>query len=140
MLGGEYRHSLDAKNRIFVPAKFREELGSPLVVSIALRDKCLKIYSAEGWEKYTSAIDDKERKLSEVALRFLNSTMTQAVPDKQGRIILTSELLSYANIKNNVVVVGCGRYAEIWSDEIYDEVKKKLDVAALIAELERFGL
>ena len=61
MLGGEYRHALDQKNRIFTPAKLREELGSSFVVSKALRDKCLKVYSNQD----TVALYANGKKLAE---------------------------------------------------------------------------
>ena len=53
MLTGEFRHSLDAKNRIFMPAKLREELGETCMIARAIREKCLKVYSLEGWAAYT---------------------------------------------------------------------------------------
>ena len=52
MLGGEFRHNLDPKNRIFIPSKLREELGSSFVIAKSLREKCLVAYSLEEWDKY----------------------------------------------------------------------------------------
>ena len=140
MLGGEYRHALDQKNRIFTPAKLREELGSSFVVSKALRDKCLKVYSNQGWEAYLEPISAQNRKLQDVVKRLLNATSLQASPDAQGRIVLTQELVDYAEIKKNAVVVGCGDYAEIWSEENYEKMKSETDMAEILRQLEALGL
>ncbi len=140
MLGGEYRHGLDAKNRIFVPAKLRDELGSTFVVAKDIRENCLKVYSLEGWEEYIAPIKAQNRKLSEKIMRFLHASLLQATPDTQGRIVMTAELLSYANIDRNLVFVGCGHYAEIWAEETYSVKKEEIDQAAMVAEMEELGL
>lgn len=140
MLGGEYQHNLDAKNRIFIPAKLREELGSTFVVAKSIREKCLKVYSLSGWEAYIAPIRAQQRKLSEKAMRFLHSSLAQVSPDSQGRIVLPPELLEYAEIDRAVTVVGCGDYAEIWSEASYNKAKEDEDLDAIIAGLEEFGL
>lgn len=140
MLGGEYRHALDSKNRIFTPAKLREELGLSFVVVKSIREKCLKIFSLEGWQAYTAPIREQNRKLQEQVLRFLNSTSAQVTPDAQGRIVLPPELVGYAEIERNVVVVGCGDYAEIWSEDQYEKMKAEMDMSAIIGQLESLGL
>ena len=65
MLGGEYRHTLDPKNRIFTPAKLRDELGSTFCVAKSLRDKCLKVFSLAGWEAYLAPLREQNRKLQD---------------------------------------------------------------------------
>lgn len=140
MLGGEYRHSIDPKNRIFIPTKLREELGQPLVVAKDIREKCLKIYSREGWESYIAPLLDQNRKLSEKIMRYLHASLLQATPDTQGRIVLIPELIEYAEIQKNIVVVGCGHYAEIWAEESYDALKNAVDREEMVAELEALGL
>lgn len=140
MLGGEYRHNLDAKNRIFIPAKLREELGTPFVVAKDLRSQCLKIYSQEEWDKYMEPILQQERKLQEKVLRFLSSTMENVIPDSQGRIVLPKELVKYADIERDVVIVGCYKYAEIWSESAYNRMKEQEDLSDMISKLESLGL
>ena len=140
MFTGEYEHSVDSKNRIFVPAKFREELGDTFIVSRDLRGTRLKIFSLKGWEDYIAPILDQERKVSEKAMRYLHRNAIQVSPDSQGRIILTRELLAFAEIEKNAVIVGCSTYAEIWSSENW---KAELEVESaedIRLELERFGL
>ncbi len=140
MFTGEYEHSVDSKNRIFVPAKFREELGESFIVSRDMRGARLKIYSLEGWEDYIAPIMEQERRVSEKALRYLHRNAVQVSPDSQGRIVLTRELLSYAEIEKNAVVVGCSTYAEIWSAENWAAELEGESADDIRAELERFGL
>ena len=140
MLGGEYRHSLDPKNRIFIPAKLRDELGETFIVAKDIREKCLKAYSLAGWEDYIAPLRAQNRKLSEKIMRFLHASLVQVVPDKQGRIVLPQELIDHAGIEHNVVVVGCCDYAEIWAEGQYDALKAEEDLSAMIAELESLGL
>ncbi|MBQ7346498.1 MAG: division/cell wall cluster transcriptional repressor MraZ [Clostridia bacterium] len=140
MLGGEYRHNLDPKNRIFIPAKLREELGTTFVVAKDIREKCLKVYSLEGWETYITPLREQKRKLSEKILRFLHASLAQVTPDSQGRIVLPQELVQHAEIDKNVVIVGCCDYAEIWSESIYEAMKEEEDISEILAELEELGL
>ena len=140
MLGGEYRHSLDPKNRIFIPAKLREELGECFVVAKDIREKCLKIYSLDGWDAYIAPIRKMERKHSEKILRFLHSSLAQVTPDSQGRIVLPPDLVAHAAILRGVVIVGCCDYAEIWAEDAYDKLKSEEDISDMIAELESLGL
>lgn len=140
MLGGEYRHGLDAKNRVFIPAKLREELGQTFIVAKDLREKCLKVYSQAEWDRYLAPIKNQERRLAERVLRFLSASMTQVTPDSQGRILLPKDLVQYAEIARDVVVVGCYDYAEIWAEESYNKLKENEDVEEMIRELESFGL
>ena len=140
MLGGEYRHGLDPKNRVFIPAKLREELGETFIVVKDLREKCLKIYSQAEWDKYIAPIKNQERRLVERVLRFLNSSMVQVTPDSQGRIVLPRDLVQYADIERDVVIVGCYDYAELWAEASYEKLKAEEDVDEMIRELESFGL
>ena len=140
MFTGEYEHSVDSKNRIFVPAKFRDELGDSFIVSRDMRGARLKIFSLAGWEAYIAPIKEQERKVSEKALRYLHRNAIQVSPDSQGRIVLTRELLSYAEIEKNAVIVGCSDYAEIWSAENWRAEIDGESAENIRAELERFGL
>lgn len=140
MFGGEYRHNKDNKNRVFMPAKLREELGETFVIAKDIREKCLKVYSLDGWEEYIAPLKAQNRKLSEKILRFLHASLAQVTPDSQGRVVLPQELVEYANIDRSIVVVGCGAYAEIWAEDVYDETKEQINVGELIAELEELGL
>ncbi len=140
MFGGEYRHTLDTKNRIFIPAKLREELGATFVVAKDIREKCLKVYSLEGWEAYIAPLREQKRKLSEKIIRFLHSSLVQVTPDSQGRIVLPPDLVAHAEMIRDAVIVGCCDYAEIWAEEKYAALKADEDLDAMLAELEELGL
>ena len=140
MFTGEYAHSVDSKNRIFVPARFREELGETFIVARDIRGERLKVFSLEGWQEYIAPIMSQERKLSEKAIRYLHRNALQVSPDAQGRILLTKELLAYAGIAKEAVVVGCSSYVEIWSAENYAREIEDEDIENIRRELEMFGL
>ena len=84
MLSGEFKHNLDPKNRLFIPAKHREELGESFIVAKSIRENCLKVYSLEEWENYIAPIKQMARKDSESILRALNRNASQVTPDSQG--------------------------------------------------------
>ena len=106
MLSGEFRHSVDPKNRLFIPAKHRDELGETFMVVRSLRENCLKVYSMGEWEKYIEPIMKLDRKDSELILRSLHRNASQVTPDSQGRIVLPASLLEHAQIQKDAVVVG----------------------------------
>ena len=140
VLGGEYKHNLDTKNRIFIPSKLRDELGDSFIVAKDIRETCLKVYSLEGWEEYIKPLREQKRSLSEKIIRHLHASLAQVTPDGQGRIVLPPELIAHAQIEKNVIVVGCCDYAEIWSEQVYESMKQKEDMTQILAELEALGL
>lgn len=140
MLSGEYRHNLDPKNRIFIPAKHRDELGESFVVAKSIRERCLRVYSTEEWKEYIRPITSLEGKDRDRIIRALSRNAAQVTPDSQGRIVLTPDLISYAQIVKGAVVVGCGGYAEIWSDESYAAMVEDEDLGSMKELLESFGL
>ncbi|MBR2381967.1 MAG: division/cell wall cluster transcriptional repressor MraZ [Clostridia bacterium] len=140
MLSNNFKHNVDSKNRLFVPAKYREELGETFVVSQSIRGNYLKIYSHAEWEKYIAPIKLLPRKTSEEALRFLIGNSIEVSPDGQGRIILPNSMLQFASITKGTVIIGCGDYAEIWAEESYDNNQAEQDMEALRSALEDCGL
>ena len=140
MLSGEFKHTLDPKKRLFIPAKHREELGESFMISRSMRENCLKVYSMEEWEKYIEPILKMARKDSEKITRSLHRNAVQVSPDAQGRIILPQALIEHAGIVKGAVVVGCGAYAEIWSEEEYARTLELEDLDEIRSILESFGL
>lgn len=137
---GEYNHGLDAKKRLFIPAKFREELGETFVIAKTFRDECLRICSLEEWEKYIEPIRAMERKKSEAILRKLHRQSSQVTPDAQGRVVLSADLVRLANIEKNTVIIGCGHYAEIWSEAAYNAMISEENDEEMLNDLESVGL
>ena len=140
MLSGEFRHILDTKNRLFIPAKHREELGESFMIVRSIRENCLQVYSMEEWERYIEPIKRMDRKDSERILRTLHRNAVNVSADTQGRVILSPSLVEHAQITKGAVVVGCGTYAEIWSEEIYEKALEEENLEDIKSVLESFGL
>ncbi|MBQ3134140.1 MAG: division/cell wall cluster transcriptional repressor MraZ [Clostridia bacterium] len=134
---GKHRHNVDTKGRMFVPAKFRAELGEAFVAA-AVMDHCICLYSAEEWGARMAKLSDqpmteKVRKLS----RLLGSRSDEVSIDAQGRINLNKELLAYAGIEKEVLVIGAGTRAEIWNPTMYEQAMAEIDddeIEAALAE------
>lgn len=120
MLMGKFTHNLDAKNRLFIPSKHREQLGETFVITRNI-DKCLSVFSMEEWEKYTDKLEQLPSTQAREIARFIYSNAAEAQPDGQGRVLIPADLLAYAGIQKSAVIVGCGHRAEIWAEEIWTE-------------------
>lgn len=122
MLMGEYHHSLDDKGRLIIPSKFREELGEKFIVTRGI-ENCLFVYSEENWTKIVDKLEclPFTKKDARAFTRFFLSGATIAEFDKQGRINITSPLISYANIHKECVIIGTGDRLEIWSEESWND-------------------
>lgn len=122
MLIGEYHHSIDDKGRLIIPSKFREELGNKFIITRGI-ENCLFVYSLESWEKIVNKLETLPftKKDARAFIRFFLSGASEAEFDKQGRINITSPLISYANITKECVVIGTGDRLEIWSEESWND-------------------
>lgn len=120
MLTGKYSHSLDAKNRLVIPSRLKEQLGETITI-LRGSDQCLTLYSAEEWENYARQISELPKTQVRALTRYLYSNSIEVQPDAQGRVMLLLEMLQYAGITRNVITVGCGKYAEIWSEEVWHQ-------------------
>lgn len=139
MLSNEYRHAVDAKNRLFIPAKHREKLGDSFMVIRSVSEKCLNVYSLSEWSKFEDKLKTLPASQTRDLIRFIYRNAIEAVPDSQGRILLTQGLKDYAMIDKNTVIVGCGTYAEIWSEDKYDEKVEQENPSAYNELLMNFG-
>ncbi len=122
MFIGEYHHSIDDKGRLIIPSKFREELGNKFIITRGI-ENCLFVYSLESWEKIVNKLETLPftKKDARAFIRFFLSGASEAEFDKQGRINITSPLISYANITKECVVIGTGDRLEIWSEESWND-------------------
>lgn len=136
MFIGEARHSIDEKGRLILPAKFRDDLGSSFIITRGI-DKCLFVYTNKEWERITNKLQSLSftKKDARNFMRFFLSGATMAGFDKQGRVNITSGLISYAEIKKDCVIVGVGNRLEIWDSESWDTFyKENEDKLSEIAE------
>ena len=127
LLLGNFQHSLDDKNRIRLPAKYREKLGNDYILMPGI-DGCIFLYSADAEDKFLKAVDEMEFDSDMSDIIDLISEMSATVEaDSQGRFMLTDDLLKYANIDKDVRIVGSFKRIEIWSEEIYIKRHEKKD-------------
>lgn len=137
MAGKNYSHQLDAKNRMRIPAKLREELGEGYFITVGTGN-CLYVYTREQMSevkeslKKVSAYRDKQLK----AARFILYNTWEAEEDKQGRILLPENLRKYANITKNVMVFKGPTCIEIWSEENWNEYFNDVNFEDLADALE----
>lgn len=135
---GEYQHSLDAKGRLFIPAKLREELGDCFVVTKGL-DGCLFVYAQEEWEQLEEKINHLPMSKSRDLQRFFLSSAADVNPDKQGRILLPNTLRRYAKLEKDVTIIGVSRRAEIWSTQVWEEYNENITAADVEQAMEELG-
>lgn len=126
MLIGEYRHNIDDKGRIIIPAKFREEIGMKFVVTRGL-DGCLFVYSMDNWNKIVSKLQTLPftKKDARTFMRFFLSGATVCEFDKQGRINLSNSLILYAGIQKECTIIGVNDRLEIWASEKLDAIMEE---------------
>ena len=122
MSGKNYSHQLDAKNRMRIPAKLREELGSNYSITVGTGG-CLYVYTEEQMQEVKATLKNlnsfREKQLK--AARFVLYNTWRAEEDKQGRILLPENLRKYAKIEKNVIVFQGPNCIEIWSEEVWNE-------------------
>ena len=105
---GTFMHSLDPKNRVFVPAKLRTELGESFYITRKLTKQALAVYPAAEWEKLEKRLNElPDSEVGDIKI-FLFSHSVAAVPDSQGRVLLPPDLTEYAGITKELAIVGVG--------------------------------
>ena len=128
MFTGEYRHSVDDKGRLAVPAKFRAQLGAGAVVSRWL-DACLAIHTQDGWNDLSAKVaalpitDPNARRFS----RLIFAGAAEVELDRQGRILLPAYLREHIDLGGDAVVVGSRDHAEIWVPATWATYAQGLD-------------
>ncbi len=136
MFMGEYQHNIDTKGRIIVPAKYREHVEDVFVITRGL-DQCLFGYPMEEWRR----LEEKVRSLpvtkkdARAFARFFFSGAVECEIDKQGRINLPKNLLNYAKIEKECMILGVSSRIEIWGQSVWDDyLDQSEDSFAEIAE------
>lgn len=130
MFYGEYEHSLDQKDRVIIPAKFREifkeNYAEKFYITRGL-DRCLFVFTEEEWKAQEKRFRDMPftREESRKFNRLYFSGAAEVICDKQGRILIPGYLKDYADIKVDVVIIGVSDRIEIWSREKWSEFFKQ---------------
>lgn len=140
MSGKNYSHQLDAKNRMRIPAKLREELGENYSITVGTGG-CLYVYTEAQMKEVratltnVSAYRDKQLK----AARFVLYNTWDAEEDKQGRILLPENLRKWAKIQKNVIVFKGPNCIEIWSEEVWNDYFNDVNFDELADALEQLN-
>ena len=136
---GQYTHSIDAKGRLFIPAKLREELGGTFHVMVG-QDGCLSVYSDDSWNAILDRL--KTMSFSKVkALRAMFALAADCEPDAQGRILLPQKLRQLAQLDKDVVIIGMFDRVEIWNAQRWAAIEEAaLSDGSLEAAMEELGL
>ena len=142
MFVGEYKHTIDNKNRVTIPSKYREGLGDVFMLTKGL-DNCLSIYPYSEWTIF-------EQKLKNLPLtnqnarrftRFFLSGAVECNIDKQGRVLLTPSLKSYADVEKDVYFIGMGDRIEVWSSAQWDKYNEDdFDANELAEQMAELGI
>jgi len=122
MFMGEYYHTIDAKGRLIIPARFREELGDKFIITKGL-DNCLFGYPMNGWIEIEQKLKNLPftRSDARAFVRFFFSGATECEIDRQGRILVPGNLREYSRLEKEVVIAGVSSRIEIWSKELWDK-------------------
>ncbi|MDR3564953.1 MAG: division/cell wall cluster transcriptional repressor MraZ [Negativicutes bacterium] len=143
MFMGEYSHTIDNKGRLIFPAKFRENLGDNFIATKGL-DGCLFVYTQEEW----AILEGKLKQLplakpeARAFVRFFFAGAAELEADKQGRVLLPTNLREHARLDKDVIVIGVSSRIEIWSKEAWDEYNNQIgpEVAKIAENLVDLGI
>ena len=135
MLIGEYQHSIDAKGRMNMPSKFRDDLGEHFIVTKGL-DNCLFVFSTQEWDEVAIKLKGMPISQSRDIQRFFFSGAVEVESDAQGRILIPAVLREYAGLSKDVIVTGAFSRVEIWDKEKWSQANSKItsDKAAQIMD------
>lgn len=142
MFIGEYQHALDAKNRMIIPSKLRDNLGNKFVITKGL-DGCLYIYPLKEWE----VLEEKLKNLpltnkdARAFVRFFFSGACEIELDKQGRGLIPQNLKEYAKIEKEIISIGVLTRIEIWSKEKWQEYNESdIDFDSIAEKMTELGI
>ena len=141
MFMGEYNHTIDAKGRLIIPAKFRETIGEEFILTRGL-DGCLSIYPMDEWKSFEEKLKalPLTDKNARAFLRFFVAGATSCELDRQGRILVPSTLREFAGLEKEVVLTGSLTRIEIWSKEKWLENSNYDDMDSIAASMQKMGI
>ena len=143
MFIGEYEHSVDAKGRVIMPAKLREDMGENFIITTGL-DGCLFGFSMSEWQKFEDKLKTLPitNKNARNFVRFFLSGATECELDKQGRFLIPGKLREVASLDRDVTIIGAGTRIEIWNKEKWEEhnSEENLSIAEIEKNMEELGI
>lgn len=131
MFIGEYEHSVDAKGRVIMPAKLREDIGEKFIVTKGL-DGCLFAYSISEWTNFEEKLKTLPltNKNARDFVRFFLSGAVECEIDKQGRFLIPGNLRTYATLEKEIIIIGVGTRIEIWNREEWKKYSSDENISA----------
>jgi MraZ protein len=143
MFMGSYKNSIDAKYRMIVPAKYREELGLKCVITQGI-DRCLYIYPMAEWENFAEKLKQlpKADTRARNFVRHFYGNAEECEIDRQGRVTIPQALRDYGNISKELLTIGDGEKIEVWSREIWkeDQAANQMDGEDIARGMEQYGI
>ena len=143
VLIGEYNHSLDAKNRLIMPAKLREDMGETFIITTGL-DGCLFGFSMQEWQKFEDKLKSLPitNKNARNFVRFFLSGATECELDKQGRFLIPNKLKEVASLDKDVYIIGAGTRIEIWDKLKWEQQTsaENLSIEEIEKHMEELGI
>ncbi len=140
MFMGEFNHTIDAKGRIIIPSKFREDLGDEFVLTLGL-DGCLFAYPYSEWQLFVDKLKTLPgTKEARQLQRYFMAGAAACEVDKQGRILIPAKLRENAGLEKDIVFVGVLNKIEIWSKERWDSNNDYDDVDAIAEHMSDYGI
>ena len=142
-LTGEFNHSIDSKGRLIIPSKLRDSLGEHFVITKGM-DGCLFLYPENEWEAFEEKLRTlplTNKKARDFKRFFLGSAVEGEI-DKQGRVLLSSSLRTYANLEKEVVLAGVLDKVEIWSKDAWEDRTAEVEenIEDIASDMEDLGL
>jgi MraZ protein len=128
---GEYEHSVDAKGRVIMPVKLREDIGEKFIVTKGL-DGCLFAYSITEWTNFEEKLKTLPltNKNARDFVRFFLSGAVECEIDKQGRFLIPGNLRTYATLEKEIIIIGVGTRIEIWNKEEWKKYSSDENISA----------
>ncbi|MBQ0084216.1 MAG: division/cell wall cluster transcriptional repressor MraZ [Clostridiales bacterium] len=140
MLYGGYEHTIDKKGRVFIPAKFRDDLGESFIICRSISGKqCLCIYPFSQWEKLVAKLSALPMSQSSGIKRFIFDGSFNVEFDSQGRIVIPPSLRDFASLEGNAHLIGMVEYIELWSSQRWQEENNYNEIQAA-EDAEKFAL
>ncbi len=145
MIIGQYSHTIDDKNRLSLPAKFRKEMGKKVVITPGL-DSCLFIFSMKEWEKIAERLSVKESSILQADNRGFNRYLlggaVEVEIDGVGRMLLPEYLRERAKLKSKVTFIGVKDRAELWDEDAWNSYRSEVEgkAGALAEKLGQAGM
>ena len=132
MLIGEYIHTIDEKNRVSMPAKFRKELGKKIIITPGLGN-CLFIFTNKEWEKVSRKLSDSDADLSFLKAdqrnfnRYMFGRAAEVELDSIGRILIPDFLKNRIGLKDTAAIIGVKDRVEVWNERAWSENKVEVE-------------